>query len=87
MKRLILGDLKDGHYQSGPHLPSETDLRELYGVSRITLRRAVSEFCLEGHLKRVHGKGTLVTEPKLQQTLISLSGLTESLARLGHSVS
>jgi GntR family frlABCD operon transcriptional regulator len=87
VKRLILGGLKTGHYRSGTYLPSETDLCELYGVSRITLRRAVSELCMEGHLKRVHGKGTLVTEPKLQQTLISLTGFTESLARLGHSVS
>jgi GntR family frlABCD operon transcriptional regulator len=87
VKRLILGDLKTGHYRSGTYLPSEADLCEYYGVSRITLRRAVSELCSEGYLKRVHGKGTLVTEPKLQQALVSLTGFTESLANLGHSVS
>ena len=87
VKRLILGDLKTGHYRNGTYLPSETDLCEYYKVSRITLRRAVSELCSEGYLKRVHGKGTLVTEPKLRQTLVSLTGFTESLASLGHSVS
>jgi GntR family transcriptional regulator, frlABCD operon transcriptional regulator len=87
VKRLILGDLKTGRYRSGTYLPSETDLCEHYQVSRITLRRSVSELCSEGYLKRVHGKGTLVTTPKLQQTLISLTGFTESLASRGHSVS
>jgi GntR family transcriptional regulator, frlABCD operon transcriptional regulator len=87
VKRLILGDLKTGHCRSGTYLPSETELCEHYGVSRITLRRAVTELCAEGYLRRVHGKGTLVTEPKLKQTLVSLTGFTESLASLGHSVS
>ena len=66
VKRLILGDLKTGHRRSGTYLPSETELCEHYGVSRITLRRAVTELCAEGYLRRVHGKGTLVTEPKLK---------------------
>jgi DNA-binding GntR family transcriptional regulator len=86
VKRSLLGDIKAGHYLSATYLPSEPELCEHYGVSRITLRRAVTELCAEGYLKRVHGKGTLVLEPRLKQTLVSLSGFTESLASLGHEV-
>lgn len=46
VKRLILGDLKIGHDQSETYLPSETDLFELYGVSRITLNWAISGLCI-----------------------------------------
>jgi GntR family frlABCD operon transcriptional regulator len=71
VKRLILGDRKIGHGRSETYLPSETDLCELYGVSRITLSWAISELFLEGYLKWVRGKGTLVTGPTLQQTLFA----------------
>jgi DNA-binding GntR family transcriptional regulator len=82
VKHLILGDLRIGHDRSETYLLSETDLCELYGVSRITLSWAISNLCLESHLQRVHGKGTLVTKPTLQETLISLTRFTEFLARL-----
>lgn len=86
IKRLLLQDLKSGLYTGGSYLPSETELCQKYAVSRITIRRAVSELCADGYLKKVHGRGTLVTAPKLQQTLVSLSGFTETMQNLGRSV-
>jgi GntR family transcriptional regulator, frlABCD operon transcriptional regulator len=86
VKHLLLRDIKEGRFQRGSYLPSEPDLCERYSVSRITLRRAVHELCAEGYLKRMHGRGTLVTEPKVKQTLVSLSGFTESLTSSGHEV-
>ena len=35
---------------------------ELFGVSRATLRQAISDLCNDGFLNRVQGKGTFVTE-------------------------
>jgi GntR family transcriptional regulator, frlABCD operon transcriptional regulator len=86
VRRLLLRDIKEGRFQRGSYLPSEPDLCERYGVSRITLRRAVHDLSAEGYLKRMHGRGTLVTEPKVEQTLVSLSGFTESLTSSGHKV-
>lgn len=86
VKHVLLRDIKTGKHACGTYLPSEADLCEHYNVSRITLRRAVLELCSEGYLKRVRGKGTLVTEPKLRQALVSLSGFTESLTSSGHQV-
>ena len=86
VRHRLLRDIKDGRFLRGSYLPSEPDLCERYGVSRITVRRAVQELCAEGYLKRMHGRGTLVTEPKVEQTLVSLSGFTESLTSSGHKV-
>ena len=86
VRRLLLSDIKAGRHRGSAYLPPEADLCAHYNVSRPTVRRAVSELCSEGYLKRVRGKGTLITEPRLKQTLVSLTGFTESLASLGHEV-
>ena len=86
VRQRILADLGGGSYPPGDYLPAEPELCRLYGVSRITLRRAVSELCGEGVLKKVHGRGTLVTAPKLRQALVSLSGFADSLSGSGHAV-
>lgn len=48
----------------GARLPSETELCDEFGVSRITLRHAVDGLVQDGRLSREHGRGTFVSAPK-----------------------
>jgi GntR family transcriptional regulator len=66
----------------GTMLPSERDLAERYGVSRLTLRQAVSELVLDGRLQRRQGRGTFVSPPKLVQKL-ALVSYTEAMRERG----
>lgn len=77
LKKLIQEDINSGKYQFGQQLPTETELCEMYGVSRITTRRAISDLVEEGVLYRQQGKGTFVTKHKIQNELISIGGFTE----------
>ena len=52
--------LDSGVLDPGERLPSEAELCRKYGVSRITVRRAVDELVEEGILERRQGKGTFV---------------------------
>src|SRR5690606_25546581 len=49
----------------GTMLPSETELCREYGVSRITLRKAVDYLAEEGLLVREQGRGTYTAEPSV----------------------
>jgi GntR family frlABCD operon transcriptional regulator len=83
VRRKILSEIEAGRLAEGSFLPPELELCATYGVSRITLRRAVGELCAEGLLVRQQGRGTLVAPRKLQQT-ISLSGFSDVMEGQGH---
>ncbi len=76
----IENDIKDkiirGEYQAGQMLPSESKFCELYQVSRVTIRNAISDLVEQGILIRKHGKGTFVENQKIPTNLITFSGFT-----------
>jgi len=49
-----------GGWYEGMLIPSESQLCEMYNVSRITIRRALKELEYSGLVKRIQGKGTFV---------------------------
>ncbi len=57
--------IESGKYKYEEKIPTEPELSEKYGVSRITVRRAVDELCTEGYLVKKQGKGTFVCRPKM----------------------
>jgi GntR family transcriptional regulator len=74
-----------GQLSPGDRLPTEQDLAAWLGVSRMTLRHALSELAQRGLVTRAVGRagGTFVAEPKLEQDLTTLAGLSEQLRRHG----
>ena len=67
-------------------LPSERELCEQFGISRITVRQALNDLQKEGLIVRVHGKGSFVSHPRVAEDVTRLQGLSEALARDGHDV-
>ena len=45
-------------------LPSENEMQKIFGISRITVRRAIGDLAHDGFLRKYHGKGTVVLPPK-----------------------
>ena len=65
----IREDVASGVYPAESKIPSEKEMCEHYGVSRVTVRRAISELTEEGLLRKQQGKGTFVCTPKLCRDL------------------
>lgn len=63
MLQVLRDALTGGAYEPGACLPSESVLSERYGVSKNTIREAVSVLVQEGYLQRRQGKGTFVLRP------------------------
>lgn len=52
--------VRDGTYPPGAQIPTEPELCEIFGVSRITVRKAIADLVREGWLLRQQGRGTFV---------------------------
>lgn len=72
-------EIRSGRLLPGARLQSEIELTRRYGVSRITLRQAVTELVRKQLLARQQGKGTFVTSPVVRHNLRRSHGLLGSL--------
>lgn len=77
----IKGAIKDGTYKVDEKIPSEAELSEEYGVSRITVRRAIEDLCADGYLTKMQGRGTFVGKPHIMRRL-SQSKATRSFSEI-----
>lgn len=75
-----------GEFAPGQRLPSEAQLGEQFGISRITIRQALGDLEREKLLTRVPGKGTFVAErPKQIEGLPRLSSFSEDASAAGRT--
>lgn len=75
--------IDSGKWPVGSRLPSERELCSLFEVSRITVRHAIDIAEQEGLLQRVHGVGTFVAHPRVEQPLDKLNSFEQTLAQRG----
>ncbi len=83
IKEEIASRIQGGRWSVGQKLPSENELVELLGVSRMTINRALRELTRDGLLVRVHGVGTFVAERRRHASLIQLRDIAEEIREAG----
>jgi len=70
---------------AGKKMPTEEQICDLFQVSRITARQAMSELVQSGHIERIQGKGSFVRAIKMDMQLNHLQGFTEEMRAKGMS--
>ena len=81
----LKNDVMAGVYPAGGRIPSEQVLCDTYGVSRVTVRKALLDLVQEGLLVRRQGKGTFVADERLQRNLQHITSFSDACAATGHA--
>lgn len=67
----------------GSFLPAETELAEMFNVSRMTVRSAIDDLVTEGLLIRKQGTGTLIASKRAVRDYSRLTGFHEDMKSRG----
>ncbi len=79
---MIRNQIRDGGIRTGEALPSERELSDAVGISRVTVRRAIETLLREGLLSRRHGSGTYIA-PRIEQPAALLAGFSADMRNRG----
>ena len=74
---ILKSQIAAGRFRPGAQLPSEAQLRQLYHVSPMTVRRAINILLDQGLVTTAQGRGTFVKGPDISEAVFQLHGLKE----------
>ena len=86
IKETLREQIIEGGYREHERIPSESELMNHYGVSRITVRQALSDLENEQLIFKIPGKGSFVARPRPFQHSTRLQGFGEAMLNLGITV-
>jgi GntR family transcriptional regulator len=88
LRRALRDAIEDNRLVVDEALPAERDLATEFGVSRITVRKALDALVGEGMLTRRQGAGTFVApraDARVEKSFSTLSSFTEDMISRGRS--
>jgi GntR family transcriptional regulator len=87
LENVLREKIDSGAFGAGEQLPTEVELIEAYGVSRITVRQALRALTDDGLIERQQGRGTYVSHRKSRKGRFSgtihLTGSLDELIAMG----
>ncbi|MEP1444606.1 MAG: histidine utilization repressor [Paraglaciecola sp.] len=84
IKSALLDKIEHGEMRPGDKVQSENQLAELFGVSRMTARRALTELVTEGILARSQGLGTFVSDSRPMSSILEIRSIDDEIIQRGH---
>lgn len=84
VKSFVRSHISSGHWKPGDPVPSEAAFMEQFGISRMTVNRALRELATEGLVDRVQGSGTRVAQLHRISSRLTIRDIHEEVAERGH---
>ncbi|MCK8817608.1 GntR family transcriptional regulator [Natroniella sulfidigena] len=83
LAKILEKQILQGRLKPGETLASENEIAKRYDISRMTVRRAISELVDAGMVYKQKGKGTFVAKPKLENVVFELKNFHEEIRSRG----
>jgi GntR family transcriptional regulator, histidine utilization repressor len=84
VKAHIRQRIGSGEWRPGDPVPSEAALIQQFGISRMTVNRALRELATDGLVTRVQGSGTRVAHLHRISSRLTIRDIHEEVAERGH---
>lgn len=84
IKQSISDAVRDGRLRPGDRIPSEAELVDRFGVSRMTANRALRELQASGVIVRRAGIGSFIAEQRPIGQMIEIRNIAEEIRDRGH---
>ena len=78
----LFAKIQSGELKVGQKIQTEAELCKHYGVSRMTVRKALDFLASQGIIRRIAGKGTFVSSLHIQTTQ-RMQGFSDGIASAG----
>lgn len=83
LEEYIKAQIDSGELQPDETIPSERVYADMFQISRMTIRQALTNLVNDGYLYRQKGRGTFVNKKKVEQRLQGLTSFTEDMSERG----
>ena len=84
VKQYLKDALEEGRWAPGAQMPSEADLVAQFGVSRMTVHRALRELQDAGLITRLQGVGTFAAQLNRVSSTLTINDIQDEIERRGH---
>jgi len=84
VKAFIKAQVSLGVWRPGATVPSEAVLQQQFGISRMTVNRALRELVVEGVVTRTQGSGTVVAQLHRISSTLALRDIHDEVLARGH---
>ncbi len=84
VKAFIKSQISAGTFRPGGAVPSESALQQQFGISRMTVNRALRELVVEGLVTRIQGSGTVVAQLNRIVSTLAFRDIHEEIIERGH---
>lgn len=83
IEQYILNLIAEQNLKPGNKIPTEIELCEQSGYSRMTINKALNHLVDKGYIVRTRGKGSFVASPSVQKQLSKFSSFTDDMRSIG----
>jgi len=83
IQQFLLEQIHSGAFRPGEAISSEQEISARFRVSRMTVRQALKSLCDQGVLYSQRGRGTFVSEAKLEKNFRNVLSFSEEMRNSG----